>query len=205
MAQPSIDFWFTTGSTYTYLTVMRLDEIERESDISLVWRPFHLRAILDEMKYVPFADKPAKSAHMWRDIKRRAAMYGIPVQVPAPYPAKHNIVANQVAIVGMQEGWGPRFVREAYRRWFQLGQETGGEPNVSESLRSIGQEPTRVLALAESEACRARLAAETDAAKALGIFGSPTFLVDGELFWGDDRLGDAISWSRHGRVVRPYQ
>jgi len=139
---------------------------------------------------------------MWRDIERRAAMYGIPAQLPAPYPAKQSVVANLVATIGMGEGWGADFCRAAYRRWFQLGQETGSEPNVSESLRDIGQDPMRVLALASSEEAKAALAAETDAARELGIFGSPTFTVDRELFWGDDRLEDAISWCRSSRVQR---
>jgi 2-hydroxychromene-2-carboxylate isomerase len=194
MTDAKVDFWFTMGSTYSYLSVMRIAALERSSGISFRWRPFHLLMILQEMKHVPFADKPAKCAYMWRDIERRAAMQNIPAKLPAPYPAKQSVVANLVAIVGMQEGWGPDFVRAAYRRWFQLGQETGSEPNVSESLRDIGQEPTRVLALADSENAKAALSAETDAARDLGIFGSPTFSVGRELFWGDDRLEDAIKW-----------
>lgn len=195
-----IDFWFTMGSTYTYLTVMRLPSIERLTNISFRWRPFHLLTILQEMKHVPFADKPKKAAYMWRDIQRRAEMYGIAVRVPAPYPAKQSIVANQVAILGLQEGWGVDFIRAAYRNWFQLGQETGDEPNLSGSLNEIGQDPGRVLKLIRNGAVDSLLAQETDRARTLGIFGSPTFSVDGELFWGDDRLEDAISWYQQGRV-----
>jgi 2-hydroxychromene-2-carboxylate isomerase len=198
MATDHIDFWFTMGSTYSYLSVMRLEALERSAGVSFRWRPFHLLVILQEMKHVPFADKPTKCAYMWRDIERRAAMYGIPASVPAPYPAKQSVAANLVAIVGMREGWGIDFVRAAYRRWLQLGQETGSDPNISHSLRDIGQEPQRVLALADSTETRAALAAETDSAKELGIFGSPTFAIGRELFWGDDRLEDAISWYRHG-------
>jgi 2-hydroxychromene-2-carboxylate isomerase len=198
-----IDFWFTMGSTYSYLSVMRLAAVEASSDISFRWRPFHLRVILDEMKHVPFADKPAKSAYMWRDIERRAAMYGIPIRVPAPYPCPNSLFANLVACLGMSEGWGEDFVRAAYRRWFLLGQETGSEPNVSESLREIGQSPERVLAVARGEQAQAALMTETEAAKELGLFGSPTFVVDRELFWGDDRLEDATAWRRNGRLPLP--
>jgi 2-hydroxychromene-2-carboxylate isomerase len=74
MSKDQIDFWFTMGSTYTYLSVMRLPETARSMGVSFRWRPFHLLIILQEMKHVPFADKPAKSAYMWRDIERRAAM-----------------------------------------------------------------------------------------------------------------------------------
>jgi 2-hydroxychromene-2-carboxylate isomerase len=202
MAAQQIDFWFTIGSTYTYLSVSRLADVARSTGITFRWRPFHLLIILQEMKHVPFADKPNKSAYMWRDIERRAAMHGIPAKLPAPYPAQQSVVANQVATVGMREGWGTDFVRAAYRRWFQLGQETGSEPNVSESLRDIGQDPRRVLASANAEETKFALAAETDATRELGIFGSPTFAVDRELFWGDDRLEDAIGWRRQGRVDR---
>jgi 2-hydroxychromene-2-carboxylate isomerase len=194
-----IDFWFTMGSTYSFLSVMRIGDVERSTGVTFRWRPFHLLVILQEMKNVPFADKPAKCAYMWRDIERRAAKYGIITQLPAPYPAKQSIAANLVATVGMREGWGPDFVRSAYRRWFQQGQETGSEPNLSESLREIGQNPARVLALSNSEDIRTSLNAETDTARELGIFGSPTFAVDRELFWGDDRLEDAISWRVQAR------
>ncbi len=200
MAAPHIDFWFTMGSTYSYLSVSRLADVERSTGMTFRWRPFHLLIILQEMKHIPFADKPTKSAYMWRDIERRAAMYGIPMKLPVPYPARQSVVANLVAIVGMRENWGADFVRAAYRRWFQRGEETGSEPNVSESLRDIGQDPERVLTLANSDDTKAVLTAETDAARELGIFGSPTFIVGRKLFWGDDRLADAINWCRFGRV-----
>ncbi len=200
MAAPHIDFWFTMGSTYSYLSVSRLADVERSTGMTFRWRPFHLLMILQEMKHIPFADKPTKSAYMWRDIERRAAMYGIPMKLPVPYPARQSVVANLVAIVGMRENWGADFVRAAYRRWFQRGEETGSEPNVSESSRDIGQDPERVLTLANSDDTKAVLTAETDAARELGIFGSPTFIVGRKLFWGDDRLADAINWCRFGRV-----
>jgi 2-hydroxychromene-2-carboxylate isomerase len=202
MTDTRIDFWFTMGSTYSFLSVTRLADVERSTGISFHWRPFHLLVILQETKHVPFADKPVKSAYMWRDIERRAAMYGVAVKLPAPYPVKQSVVANLVATVGIREGWGADYVRAAYRRWLELGQETGSEPNVSESLRDIGQDPARVMALASSETIKQALAAETDAARAMGIFGSPSFTVGRELFWGDDRLEDAISWLQAGRVQR---
>jgi 2-hydroxychromene-2-carboxylate isomerase len=127
-------------------------------------------------------------------------MYGIPVKLPAPYPAKESVMANLVAIVGMRESWGADYVRAAYRRWLQLGQETGSEPNVSESLRDIGQDPARVLALANSEDAKAALTAETNVARELGIFGSPTLTVGrdsgGTTGWKMRSVGfGAVAWS----------
>jgi 2-hydroxychromene-2-carboxylate isomerase len=202
VAAETIDFWFTMGSTYSYLSVMRLKDVERAHGVAFRWRPFHLLIILQEMKHVPFADKPAKMHYMWRDLERRAAMHGIAAALPAPYPAKASVTANLVALAGMREGWGADFVRAAYRRWMQEGEETGDEPNLSSSLRDIGQDPGRVLKLANSRETDDLLRAETETAKQLGIFGSPTFVVGRELFWGDDRLEDAISWCEHGAVGR---
>lgn len=81
-----------------------------------------------------------------------------------------------------------------------IGQETGSEPNLSESLRDVGVEPQRALALATTAEAKAAPMEETNLARDLGVFGSPTFVVGRELFWGDDRLEDAISWYRYGCV-----
>lgn len=196
-----IDFWFSIGSTYTFLTVMRLPAYARAHGLTFRWRPFNIRTILVEQNNIPFAGKPVKAAYMWRDIERRAEKYGMSVSVPAPYPLENLPLANQVALLGMQEGWGKDHVVATYRRWIQDSHPAGCEPNLSESLREIGQDPVRVIDVAQSPAIDDALAVETDEAKRLGVFGAPSFVVDGEVFWGDDRLDDAVSWARSGRVV----
>jgi len=114
-----IDFWFSIGSTYTYLSVMRLAEVEQTSGIAFRWQPFSVRQIMIEMDNIPFRTKPLKAAYMWRDIERRAAMYGLPARVPAPYPLAQWDVANRVAVLGAAEGWVADYARATYRRWFQ--------------------------------------------------------------------------------------
>jgi 2-hydroxychromene-2-carboxylate isomerase len=197
-----IDFWFSIGSTYTYLSVMRLAEIARDTGIAFRWRPFSVRQIMLEMDNIPFRTKPVKAAYMWRDIERRAAMYGLRARVPAPYPLAQWDVANRVAVLAAREGWVGDYARATYRRWFVDGAEPGSEPNLSDSLREIGQEPALVLARTAGAEIGDAYEAATDAARALGIFGSPTFVVGGELFWGDDRLDDAIAWHRHKTLAR---
>jgi len=96
----------------------------------------------------------------------------------------------------MREGWCEDYVRATYRRWFLDGQEAGGEPNLPETLSEIGQDLSRVLDLANSSDIEAAYLEQTVRAQTLGIFGSPSFVVDGELFWGDDRLEDAIRWAQ---------
>lgn len=196
-----IDFWFSIGSTYTFLTVMRLGEVAREASAAFTWRPFNVREMMIAQDNIPFARKPAKAAYMWRDIERRCDKYGLDARLPAPYPLDNLALANQVALVGMEEGWGETYVIETYRRWFRDGQMAGSEPNLSASIRVTGEDPDRVLALAEDEHHVAALSGATATATALGLFGVPSFVVGEEVFWGDDRLDDAISWAREGRVV----
>lgn len=203
-AMPSdneVDFWFTVGSTYTYLTVCRLHEVERRSGLRFVWRPFNARAIMQEMNNVPFATKPTKLAYMWRDVARRAALYGLSVNVPAPYPLKNFDLASRVAILGQVEGWCPEYVRASYRRWFIDGHEVGGEPNLSDSIREIGHDPHRVIGQAMSDEVGQVYDDNTRQARQLGVFGSPTFVTRGEVFWGDDRLDDAIAWHAYGDLT----
>jgi len=190
-----IDFWYSIGSTYSYLTVMRLPEVERACGVEIRWRPFNVRHVMIEQNNIPFKDKPVKTAYMWRDIERRADRYGLAPQIPAPYPVPGLVLANQIAALGVEEGWVSDYTRATYRRWFERGEPAGEEPNLSGSLEEIGCDPNRVLATAQSERIIDALAQATEEAMGLGVFGSPTFVVDGEVFWGDDRLEDALLWA----------
>ncbi|MEM7022312.1 MAG: DsbA family protein [Pseudomonadota bacterium] len=194
-----ISFWFSVGSTYTYLSVMRLSAVARQTGATFVWKPFSVRDIMVEMDNIPFRTKPIKARYMWRDIERRAKRYGFDAKVPAPYPLEQFDLANQVAIVGCLEGWCEGYVVETYRRWFLSGEPAGEDPNLSASLTAIGQQPARVVERASAPEIEAAYRAATDEARSLEIFGAPTFVVGKECFWGDDRLEDAIAWAEAER------
>ncbi len=196
-----IDFWFSVGSTYTYLSVMRLGEVGRSTGMSFRWRPFSVRQIMIEMDNIPFRTKPVKAGYMWRDIERRAAMYALPARVPVPYPLAQWDIANKVAVLAAAEGWVEEYARATYRRWFEHGLEPGIEPNLSDSLEECAQDPARVIARAAEAEIGEAYDRATDEARQLGIFGSPTFVVTRELFWGDDRLDDALTWARRGTLA----
>jgi len=192
-----IEFWFSIGSTYTYLSVIRLKEVEKKFGVKFSWQPFSVRKIMLEMDNVPFPPtKQVKADYMWRDIERRAYSYGFEAKVPAPYPLKKFDFANSVAVLGVQEGWCAEYVSATYRRWFVDGLEPGSEPNVSESLREIGLKPGNVLKLAADDKIQKAYLKQTEQAQSKNIFGSPSFIVDDELFWGDDRLEDAVNWAQ---------
>jgi 2-hydroxychromene-2-carboxylate isomerase len=203
MTVHQIDCWITLGSTYSYLTVIRLPEVERSAEIAIQFRPFNLGAIFKDLGCFPFPPKSPKTAYMWQDMQRRADMYGISINLPVPYPAKNSALANTVALIGMREGWGRDFIVSSYREWFENGLEPGSDLNLAASLKAAGQDADRLIALAAGDQGQSWLKQETDVARALGVFGSPTFTVGEQLFWGDDRLEDAASWARLARVERP--
>lgn len=195
MAKEPIDFWFSIGSMYTYLSVMRLPEVAANAGVTFRWRPFSVRAIMIEMDNRPLS-KPLKLAYMWRDIERRAQTHGISYRAKPTYPLKNFDLANRIAVVGNEEGWCQDYTRAAYKRWFVDHDEAGSDSSNRASLREIGQDAERVVARASSEEIGARYDAGTNEARKLGIFGAPTFVVGKELFWGDDRLEDAVAWHR---------
>jgi 2-hydroxychromene-2-carboxylate isomerase len=114
------------------------------------------------------------------------------------------VLANQIAILGKEEGWIEAYTQATYRRWFEKGEPAGEEPNISGSLTEIGQDVDRVMGLATSQEIASMLDKETIEAKALGVFGSPSFVVSDEVFWGDDRLEDAVSWALRGFLTPIY-
>ncbi|MEY9780769.1 2-hydroxychromene-2-carboxylate isomerase [Sinorhizobium fredii] len=192
-----VDFWFSIGSPYTFLAVMRLTQVAESAGVEVRWKPFDLRAIQVEANDGPFADKPRKAAYMWRDIERRAAKFGLPVRLPIPYPLADLALANRVAVLAAKEGWCSAYTIATYRRWFVDREPAGSEPNIAASIEEAGQDPGRVLKQASTGAAAEALATATSEAKEIGIFGSPSFVADGELFWGHDRLEDAVEWQHN--------
>ena len=192
-----IDFYFSIGSTYTYLTVTRILDVEKKHEVKFNWKPFSVRAIMKEMKNVPFPkEKKNKVDYMWRDIERRAEGYGFFAKTPVPYPLTQFDLANKLAILGLKEGWGINYVRTTYKRWFQEGKEPATEPNISEIFSELKLDKEKVIAKANSNELEKEYLANTESARNNKIFGSPSFVVNNEIFWGDDRMEDAITWSK---------
>jgi 2-hydroxychromene-2-carboxylate isomerase len=190
-----IDLWYSSGSTYTYLSIMRLNSVESDRNVKFRLRPFYLVNILEEIGHIPFLDAPSKLRYMWRDLQRRAAQYGFSPKLPAPFPTSNTMLANRIAYVALQKDWGREYVEQSFRQWIERGHPVGDEPNISNSLRFVNQDPIVVVEQALSEQVNEALIAETDVARTLGIFGSPTFVIGDEIFWGDDRLEDAVGWA----------
>ena len=121
--------------------------------------------------------------------------YGFEAKVPAPYPLKEFDLANQIAILGFEEGWGEKFVMLTYKKWFQEGKEPAIDPSISEVCTELNLNKDDIISKAKSEIIEAQYNENTNSARENKIFGSPSFIVKNEVFWGDDRMEDAIKWS----------
>ena len=190
-----IDFYFSIGSTYTYLSVTRILDVEKNHQVKFNWKPFSVRAIMKEMNNIPFPkDKINKVNYMWRDIERRAENYGFYAKTPVPYPLSEFDLANQIAVYGLDEGWGVDYIRLTYKKWFQEGKEPAIDPSISEICEKLKINKGEIILKAKSKEIENKYISNTSDARNNKIFGSPTFIVNNEIFWGDDRMEDAIKW-----------
>ena len=193
----NIDFYFSIGSTYTYLSVTRILDVEKKHQVKFNWLPFSVRSIMKEMNNIPFPkEKMNKVNYMWRDIERRAEGYGFFAKTPVPYPLTEFDLANKLALLGLKEGWGVDYIRLTYKRWFQEGKEPATEPNISEIFKELKIDKEKAIKDANSSEIDKQYLKNTESARENKVFGSPSFIVNGEIFWGDDRMEDAIKWSK---------
>ena len=199
-AQPTLDFWFEFASTYSYLSVMRIESIADAAGVTIRWRPFLLGPIFADQGWndSPFNIYPSKGRYMWRDLERLCEGYGLPFRRPSTFP-RNGLLAARVACVAAAQGWAPELTRAVFRANFAEDRDIGQPSVIAEILGGLGQDSPAVLAAAKDNENKARLRTQTEEAKRLGIFGAPSFVSDGELFWGNDRLGNAIAWSRGAR------
>ena len=192
----NIDFYFSIGSTYTYLSVTRILDVEKKHNMKFNWKPFSVRAIMKEMNNIPFPkDKKNKVDYMWRDIERRAEGYGFFAKTPVPYPLSEFDLANQIAILGLDKGWGIDYVRLTYKKWFQEGKEPAIDPSISEVCNELNLNKDEIIANAKDQEIEKKYLSNTESARNHKIFGSPSFISKNEVFWGDDRMEDSIKWA----------
>ena len=187
-----IDFFFFFGSIYSYLTVMRIEKVAGAAKLQVRWRPFNLRELLIEQNNTAFTRNQVRMNYAWRDVERRAARHGIEFIERPPYPVDPNLLALRVGMIAAKEGWCPDYARATYRQWFVERKVPGLPDNVRDVLRGLGQPADSILGRAKSTEADELLARETGAARKIGLFGSPNVVVGDEIFWGDDRLEEAV-------------
>ncbi|HKS61383.1 MAG TPA: 2-hydroxychromene-2-carboxylate isomerase [Xanthobacteraceae bacterium] len=195
---PEIDFFYEFASTYSYLAAMRIAPLAQAAGVTVRWRPFLLGPIFKAQGWdtSPFNLYPAKGRYMVRDCEREAAANGLTFRLPEPFP-QNTLLAARVAVAGLEDGWGEEFSRNVYRAQFAESHQVGDPQVIGEIVNALGQDGAAALARAGSDDIKGKLRHNTAEAQQYGIFGAPSFIARGELFWGNDRLEQAL---RHATI-----
>jgi len=198
MTKPIIDFWFEFASTYSYPAAMRVERLAQAAGVTLHWRPFLLGPIFGSQGWndSPFNIYPVKGAYMWRDLERICAKEKLPLSLPPLRFPQNGLKAARLALLG--ESWTPDFIRAVYTANFAQAKDIADDAVLGAILRGLGVDAPAAFAAANTAENKERLKAQTAEAAARGIFGAPSFTVGDELFWGNDRLDDAIAWAARG-------
>lgn len=196
-----IEFWYEFGSTYSYPAAMRVERLARQAGVAVAWRPFLLGPLFHQQQGLtdsPFNAFPVKGEYMWRDLQRVCDLEGLPLVHPSQFP-RNGLLAARVAICGLEDGWTPAFSRAVYQANFVEDRDISQAEVLAPLIAGVGAGPEEVLANAASDAVKNRLKDHVRQAQERGLFGAPSFVTaDGELFWGNDRLEQALDWAvRH--------
>lgn len=194
MTEPrEIEFWFEFGSSYSYLSVMRIEEEARRRGIRIIWKPFLLGPIFRAlgMENSPFVLQKAKGAYAWRDMARQARKYGLPWVQPSTFP-RLGVLPARIALLGAEKPWIGAFCRQVMELNFVRDQDINQRERMAPILTDLGLPAAEILDQAQAEPAKTRLREQTEQARVRGIFGAPTFFVGTEMFWGNDRLDDAL-------------
>jgi 2-hydroxychromene-2-carboxylate isomerase len=200
MPNPVLDFWFDFASTYSYPAALRIGPLAAEAKVQVRFRPFLLGPIFKTQGWdtSPFNLYPAKGRNMWRDLERLCEDLSLPFRKPEPFP-QNSLLPARVALAGMDQGWGEAFSVAVYRAQFAEGGRIDEPATLAAILSGLNVDAKAALDVALSDDNKLRLRAETEEAARLGVFGAPTFITaSGELFWGNDRLEQALRWAKRG-------
>ena len=202
----AIEFWFEFGSNYSYLSVMRIEALARQHGVDVVWKPFLLGPIFRAlgMETSPFVLQKEKGAYVWRDMVRQCRKYGLRWTQPTTFP-RDSVLATRVALLGAGQPWIGEFSRKVMELNFVLDEDIRQSHRIAELLAAMNLPASELIDRAQAEPNKVRLRDQTEQARTRGLFGAPTFFVGGEMFWGDDRLDDALSFTSGPRELQTEQ
>jgi 2-hydroxychromene-2-carboxylate isomerase len=184
-----VTFYFDLGSPYAYLSTERIAGLMPEP---VQWQPVLLGGLfkLTGRSSWALGDYQRRQTGM-AEIERRAQGYGLPpIHWPDPWPSNY-LTAMRVATFAFGVGRGREFTQQAFRDAFQRGRDLAVTEHVLEAVGGAGLDRKEVEEATQDPQIKLALREATDAAFELGVIGVPTLAIDGELFWGDDRLEEA--------------
>ena len=197
MSRPPLQFWFDFGSTYSYPAALRIEEVARAASVDVAWKPFLLGPIFRQQGWndSPFNLNPLRGAYMWRDIERLCRRHRFPFRRPSRFP-RNGLLASRICCLEPDAAWGAEFCRAVFRANFAEDRDISDQAVIGEILGALGEDGGALIKRASSPDGKELLRRQTNEAEDLGLFGAPHFVVGGEVFWGNDRLEEALGWFR---------
>jgi 2-hydroxychromene-2-carboxylate isomerase len=181
----TVDFWFDYSCPYAYLASTQVQALAKRTGATLRYQPMLLggvfRAVGTSQKL--FAElSPAKASHNALDMQRWAELFGVPLTMPAAHPFRTVEALRATLLTGID----PKVVDGFYRAYWIESRGPSEEQTMHDVLGAAGHDASAILARLDEK--KDELRQRTDQAIALGIFGAPAFVVDGEMYWGQDRI-----------------
>jgi len=199
MTGPKIDFYFEFASPYGYLASTQIEDLGARHGREVVWHPIMLGAAFKETGARPLMQTPLKGSYLRRDVPRFARLLGVPFREPPVMPA--NSLAASRAFVWLETDdrqLAKRLAQTIFHAHWGAGRDIGAPEQVAEIAAPLGIERSALLAALADPSIKDRLKQATAAAIERGVFGSPFIFVDGEPFWGADRLAQIDAWLTRG-------
>ena len=192
----TIQFWYEFASTYSYPAAMMIEETAARSGTKIIWKPFLLGPIFKAQGWdnSPFNIYPAKGAYMWRDMERICQAQDLPFSRPTLFP-QNGLAAARLALCPEMKDKIADFTKAVYSAAFADQKDISLPETLEQILQSLSINPVTAFEQAATPEVKAALRHNTETAIKKQIFGAPSFVTrDGELFWGHDRLAQALAW-----------
>lgn len=194
-----IEFWFDFSSPYGYVASELIDGVAARHGRGVNWHPVLLGPIFKAVGTAPLTALPIKGEYSRHDFARMARYHKVPFRLPEKFPVGTQVAARAFYLMADDDAARAReFARRVFRAYFAEGRDVADPSVVMELAAAAGADTAALAESLKGEAIKDRVRAEVEAAMKAGVFGSPHFIVDGEPFWGVDRIALMEEWMRTG-------
>jgi 2-hydroxychromene-2-carboxylate isomerase len=198
MASP-VEFWFDFSSPYGYIAAELIDEVAVRHGRSVNWHPILLGPIFKAVGTQPLTALPIKGDYSRHDFARTARLHKVAFRLPEKFPVGTQVAARAYYLIADVDAEKARgFAKRVFRAYFAQGRDVADPAVVMELAAAAGADTATLAEPLKGEAIKERMKAEVEQAMEAGVFGSPHFIVDGEPFWGVDRIPMLEDWIRTG-------
>ena len=199
--QPTLDFYFDFVSPYGYFAVAQIEALALRHGRTLRWHPFHMRSVMKDLLGVNQAltEVPLKGSYVRNDVRRMARYLDLPYN-PAPAAGFSSVAASRVFYLLAEQDpvVAASYARAVFHSQHALAESPNRWAQCTALALQAGADPASLIETEQGARARALFQQATDAAVAQGVWGTPSFIADGEMFWGCDRIAQLDDWLRRG-------